>query len=134
MSESQRYRFEPLVKSARPAFTQDVVLELNGKIVGHCRWHAPDTSDGLVQILDLFIDPLHQRQGHGSALLKQVYAQAMELFRACEIKPRRIWAVVEQKRQVTARAFFSRHGFHHVSTITNLYVKQEALVYQRSFD
>ena len=134
MPETQRYRIESPAAGAKPPFTQQITLELNGKTIGRARWFAPDSSDGVMQILDLSIDPLHQRQGHGSALLKQVYDQALAFFRAADLKPRRVWVTIEQKRQVIGRAFFSRHGYHHVATIDNVYIKQSGLIYQRSFD
>jgi ribosomal protein S18 acetylase RimI-like enzyme len=115
-------------------FIQELKLVKDGRLIAMARWHAPEGSDGIVQLLDLHVDPDHQRQGHGSALLREVYKQATMLFNRLEIKPRRIWASVEQKRQVNARAFFSRHGFHHVTATKNLHRKQEALIYVRSFD
>jgi GNAT superfamily N-acetyltransferase len=115
-------------------FIQEVRLMRDGKAIVTARWHAPESSDGIVQLLDLHVDPDYQRQGNGSAMLREVYRQAGLLFKELEVKPRRIWASVEQKRQVIARAFISRHGFHHVTATKNLHRKQEALIYVRSFD
>ncbi len=121
---------------AKPAlpFIQELRL-LDGKaVVATARWHAPLGEDGVVQILDLSVDPLHQRAGHGSAIMRAIYDQARTLFTSLEIKPRRVWISIEQKSQVIGRAFLSRHGFHHVSTIKNLLRKQDALIYLRAFD
>jgi ribosomal protein S18 acetylase RimI-like enzyme len=35
---------------------------------------------------------------------------------------------------VNARAFLTRHGFHHVATIKELLAKQDALVYLLALD
>ena len=130
----QRFLLRPPVKGASLPFGQQIELILNGEVVGTARWHAADADDGIFQIADLAIAPQHQRQGHGSALLKKCYAEAYELFAALNIKPRRAWLLVEQKRHVNARAFLSKHGFQHVSTMTALMRGQDGMLYQRSFD
>ena len=121
---------------AQPAlpFVQTLLLISGSRVIGSATWVAPDTEDGVIQILNIRIDPLHQRQGHGSTLIRAVYEQAHKLFKALEIKPRRAWLAVEQKNHVNARAFLSRHGYHHVSSVKNVYRKQESLVYLRAFD
>ncbi len=121
------------VKPALP-FIQELRLLDGDKILATARWYAPLGDDGVVQILDLFVDPLHQRTGHGSAIMRAIYDEAKTLFTHLDLKPRRIWISIEQKSQVNGRAFLSRHGFHHVSTIKNLIRKQDALIYLRSFD
>jgi len=113
---------------------QKLTLTLDGKTIAHARWHAPASDDGVFQILDLFVDPLYQRQGHGSRLLRSVYDHATETFRKLGIRPRRVWVSIEQKRHVIARAFFSKHGYQHVATIAKQYVNQDAMIYERSFD
>ena len=130
----QRYRLSPPLKDAALPFGQHIELILNDQIVGTARWHAAEGTDGLFQIAEINIVPEHQRQGHGSALLKKCYAEAYELFKALQIKPRRVWLLLEQKRHVNARAFLSKHGFQHVSTMTALYRGQDGMLYQRSFD
>ena len=129
----QKFRLRPPVGATLP-FGQQVELILNGELVAVARWHAPDTADGIIQIADIHVVEGHQRQGHGSALLHKVYAEAKVLFATVNIKPRRAWIVVEQKRHVTARAFLSRHGFQHVATLTALHRGQDGMIYQRSFD
>jgi ribosomal protein S18 acetylase RimI-like enzyme len=121
---------------ARPVlpFVQTLSLTDNRRSIGSVTWYAPATDDGVVQILNIQIDPLHQRQGHGSTLIRAAYEQAHRLFAAIEIKPRRVWVAVEQKNHVNARAFLSRHGYQHVSSIKNVYRKQESLIYLRAFD
>lgn len=116
-------------------FVQELVLtDAFGKSLGYARWHAPEGTDGIVQVLDIAIHPQHQRQGHGSVLMRRIYAEAKSLFSQLGLPPRRIWLAVEQKRCVNARAFLSRHGFHHVSSIKNALLKQDVLIYLKSFD
>ncbi|HEX8339318.1 MAG TPA: GNAT family N-acetyltransferase [Tepidisphaeraceae bacterium] len=115
-------------------FVQQMQYKIDGKTIALARWHAPASDDGVVQLIDLYVEPAHQRQGHGSMMLRTVYKQSIALFHAVGVKPRRLWACVEQKRQVNARAFFSRHGFHHISTASNLYKRQDAMFYTRAFD
>lgn len=130
----RQFVLKPAIKDAALPFSQHIELVLNGQTVGTARWHAPEGTDGIIQITDLAIHPDHQRHGHGSTLLKKCYAEAYELFAAHGIKPRRVWMILEQKRQVIARAFLSKHGYQHVSTMTALYKGQDGMLYQRSFD
>ena len=115
-------------------FLQQLQYKVDGKTIALARWHAPASDDGVVQLLDLYVNPEHQRQGLGSMLLRTVYTQAITFFAQANNKPRRLWACVEQKRQVTARAFFSKHGFHHIATAANVYKRQDAMFYQRAFN
>jgi hypothetical protein len=41
---------------------------------------------------------------------------------------------VEQKTQVNARAFLMKHNFHHTASVSELLVKQDALIYTRAFE
>jgi ribosomal protein S18 acetylase RimI-like enzyme len=109
-------------------------LTIDDQPVGLLTWHAPLGVDGVAQVLDVQIDPLHQRKGHGSALLRECYKQAVKLFQAQGIKPRRLWLAVEQKSQVKTRSFLTRHGFHHIATANNLLKRQDLMIYSRSFD
>ncbi|MGC4032139.1 MAG: hypothetical protein QM754_10485 [Tepidisphaeraceae bacterium] len=88
----------------------------------------------MIQIADIHIADGHRRQGNGSTLLKKVYAEAAEFFTALNIKPRRCWILIEQKRHVVARAFLSRHGYQHVSTLSAVFRGQDGMLYQKSFD
>ncbi|HEY0008181.1 MAG TPA: GNAT family N-acetyltransferase [Tepidisphaeraceae bacterium] len=115
-------------------FVQVLRLTVDAKPVGLLTWHAPLGADGVVQVLDIQIDPLHQRKGYGSQLLRECYKQAITLLLSQSIKPRRLWLAVEQKTQVRTRAFLSRHGFHHIATAGNLLKRQDLMVYSRSFD
>ena len=130
----QRFLLRPPIKDAILPFGQQIELQHNGEVVAVARWHAPEGTDGVFQVADLHVIEPQRRQGHGSTLLKKVYAEAAELFALASVRPRRVWMVVEQKRHVIARAFLSRHGFQHVSTIAAMYRGQDGMVYQKSFD
>ena len=114
-------------------FLQTLRLVEGRRSLGSARWHCGDPASGVVQILDLTIEPEHQRQGHGGRLLKEMHQRAMEYFRLRRIKPRHAWIVLEQKRQVIARAFVTQHGYHHVATVQDLSKDQDLLVYSRAF-
>ena len=104
------------------------------RLVGHAAWYAPATDVGVVQLVDLSIADADRRQGHASALLGEVIAQSRALCRQRGVPFRRLWVAVEQKSQVLARAFLTRHGFHHTATIPELMKKQDLLVYVKSLD
>ncbi len=121
---------------AAPAlpFIQELQLRSGTTQLGVAKWLATPNDDGIVQVLHIQVDPIHQRKGYGTILMRAIYNEAATLFARLEIKPRRIWLTVQQKQQVTARAFLTRNGFHHVSTIANLHRKQDCLIYLRAFD
>lgn len=131
---NERYVLTPATAGAALPFGQKIDLMLNGKLAGTARWHAPESADGIVQVCDIRIAPEFQRQGHGSLLLRRLYAEATAVFIAAGVKPRRVWILIEQKRHVIARAFLSRNGFQHVSTMRDAFKKQDGMIYQRSFD
>lgn len=134
-TESARVRVvNKIPASPTLPFAQEIELLAGDKIVARTLWFAPLSEDGVAQVLDLQVFPPHQRQGHGSLLMKAIYEQVKEFFSRAAIPPRRLWVSVEQKKHINARAFLSRHGFHHVSTIENLHRKQDALVYLKAFD
>jgi ribosomal protein S18 acetylase RimI-like enzyme len=133
--KSKPARLKYSIPAAGPTpFVQQVTLIQDGQPIATARWHATDSEEGVFQILDLAVHPDHHRQGHGSTLIRAVYDEAAKLFKSMGQRPRRVWITIEQKRHVIARAFLSRHGYHHVSTIKNLYSKQDAMIYQKSFD
>lgn len=129
----QQFRLTPATASTAP-FHQRIDLLLDGRLAGTVQWLTPRNDEGIVQITDLTVDEGRRRQGFGTALLKKTYAEANALFTAAGIKPRRAWLCLEQKRHVVARAFFTKHGYQHVSTLAALYRDQDGMVYQRTFD
>jgi len=41
---------------------------------------------------------------------------------------------IEQKDQIVGRAFLTKHGFHHTGSLSELYKKQELLLYTKALD
>jgi GNAT superfamily N-acetyltransferase len=122
---------------AKPVATLLQRIELRnaqGQLIGAAVWHLNSVDEGVVQLVDLAIDPKLRRQGHAGALLNETIAQARSVCRMKRVPLRRVWVALEQKTQVLARAFLTRHGFHHTSSVTDLLREQDLLVYVRSFD
>lgn len=117
-----------------PGFVQDIKIVDGKTTLALLRWFGEGGPMGTAQVLALDVAPVVRRSGHASTLLREAYKQIDRYYRARAAKPRRIWLVVEQKTHVVARAFFTKHGFHHTSTVANLFKKQDAMVYSRSFD
>lgn len=116
------------------SFLQTLRLIDGKRTLGVARWHVDDARDGVVQLLELSIDPANRRCGHGRSLFEAVLAQAAEFHRARRIPLRRIWINLRQKDQILARSFLTARGFHHVGSIENLFEGQTGLIYMRSFD
>jgi GNAT superfamily N-acetyltransferase len=116
------------------SFLQRVALLDGRRLVGAAAWYLPAGDDGAAQLVDLVVEPELRRKGHGGTLLDDAIAQARALCKLRRIPLRRLWVAVEHVRQVNARSFLTKHGFHHTSTIPDLLRKQDLLVYVRSFD
>jgi ribosomal protein S18 acetylase RimI-like enzyme len=130
-----RIEHEPAVSTARKgeAFAQTIRLVDEGLTTGLARWFTTG-GDGVVQLIEITVSSPHQRQGMGGRLMREVFTQATELFRARKSRLRRVWAALEQKNQIIARAFLTSHGFHHIQTVENLLRDQELLIYVKTFD
>ena len=102
--------------------------------IGTARWYVPAVDHGAVQILEIHIAPEVRRKGHGTALLRELIRQVRAYHQARGARFRRLWIAVEQKSQVAARAFLTHVGFHHVATIQNILIKQDALIYLKGMD
>jgi ribosomal protein S18 acetylase RimI-like enzyme len=122
----------PLPGKAQSPFVQTLILRDGEKAIGKAIWICEN--DGVVQLLHLSVDPERGRRGHGRQLLDDVIHQAATYQRLLGVPLRRMWIMVEQKKQVTGRAFLTGHGFHHVGTMNGLYRRQDALMYMRSFN
>jgi GNAT superfamily N-acetyltransferase len=129
-------RYHPALPTAASenGFLQTITLVQGEKPIGIARWHASAGSDGVVQLVELLISEPHRRVGNGSELLRAVIEQARGYHQLGSVDFRRVWTQVEQKTQVNARAFLGKHGFHHISTITNLHRKQDSLIYLKTLD
>jgi ribosomal protein S18 acetylase RimI-like enzyme len=126
--------YPPVPPSPPQPFLQRIDLREGATVIATANWHAPIGREGVAQLLDLTVVPEHRRRGRGSALLTLFIEQASLYGRSIGVPTRRLWISVEQKTQVNARAFLTRHGFHHVATIKELLAEQDALVYLRSLD
>jgi ribosomal protein S18 acetylase RimI-like enzyme len=126
----------PAKATAGMPFVQTIQLRAaGGEPVASVVWIAPEgAADGVVQLLHLQVHPDYRRQGLGLRLLDAAIQQARAYYRQRGISFRRLWALVEQKSQVIARAFLTQHGFHHTATVQNVYKKQDALIYTRTFN
>jgi len=113
-------------------FQQTIRLREGAEVIGSAAWHVSGT-DGVVQLLYLIVEAGHRRRGNGRAMLLALIAQAQSYHRLRKQKLRRLWTVVDQKTQVIGRAFLMSHGFHHTATLPDLHVKEDALVYLRTF-
>ena len=127
----------PLPRRASPTdsgFVQRIELHDGRRLVGRAVWHLWTGGEGVVQIIELTVEADARRQGHAGALLNEAIAQARALckLRGCAL--RRVWVPLGHKSQVVARAFLTKHGFHHTSTIPDLFRDEDLLVYIRSFD
>lgn len=87
---------------------------------------------GVVLIAHLEVEADHRRRGHGSRLLDALVRDAMSDPAVGRL--RRIVAPVAQKSQVHARAFFTRHGFHHTGTLNDLLRGEDLLIYSKAYD
>lgn len=124
----------PLSKAAPPGpFMQALHLSEGAEPVGAARWHCPSVHQGIIQILELGVNPAYRRRGHAGRLVKEVFAQARAHHRNSGARLRRAWLVVEQKEQVIARAFLSKHGFHHVATMKDMLADGDLLIYTLAF-
>jgi len=124
----------PIAHPSDQPFLQRIDLIEGSSTIATAHWHAPVGLEGVIQLLDLTVIPEHRRKGQGSTLLTAFIEQSVLYGKTTGILTRRIWMSVEQKTQVNARAFLTRHGFHHVATIKELLARQDALVYLKSLD
>jgi GNAT superfamily N-acetyltransferase len=124
----------PAKIASESSFLQEIRLTDAGETIGRAIWHAPEGRDGVAQLIELRIEPAVRRRNLGTQLMQAVYQQITAWHKLRRVPLRRLWVSIEQKAQVNARAFLTRHGFHHVSTTENLFKDQDALIYARSFD
>ena len=128
------FYFPIIAQTAEQPFFQRIELREEGRTIATAHWHTAGGAEGVAQLLDLIVLPEHRRKGHGSTLITAFKEQAAAYGRATGVVTRRLWVSVEQKTQVNARAFLTRHGFHHVATIHELLAHQDALVYLLALD
>ncbi len=100
--------------------------------LGRATWVVTDAGEGLIQILEMTINPAEQRRGHGKRLLQGLYTQARVELGAQPL--RRVWIATGNKIHVVARAFLTGEGYHHVGSNSGIYRDQDLLIYVKSFD
>ena len=117
-----------------PGFTQMLRLVEADRTIGWARWHIADASQGVMQILELEVDTTLRRQGYGRRLMDAAIAQGRQYLANHQLPLRRVWLAVQQKRQIIARSFLTKCGFHHTGSVEDLLAGQEALVYVKGTD
>lgn len=129
-------RFTPpvTVKSIDP-FIQSIELVEGEQVIGQARWISTDQpAQGVVQILELTIKEALRRHGHAKRLMEALTNQARDHFKLRRAALKRIWLTIDQKRQVNARSFLMKFGFHHVGTIKELLKDEDVLIYMRTMN
>lgn len=111
------------------------VAESDGtQTLGQLTWHIPDPAEGIMQILNIKVTPSAQRQGIGSKLLVAATRNAATACKSRNGQLRRVWVALGHQQHILARAFFTRHGYHHVHTLKDLMRSQDLLTYVKSYD
>jgi ribosomal protein S18 acetylase RimI-like enzyme len=103
-------------------------------VVASARWHCRGAEDGVMQILDITVDPNLRRQGIGRAMARAAIEQARQYHAARQRPLRRAWLLARQKSDIVARAFLTSIGFHHVASLSDFLEGEEGLLYTKSFD
>jgi GNAT superfamily N-acetyltransferase len=127
---------DPPISAARPdrQFTQTVYLKDGDRHLGRATWSSTVPTQGVVQILELWIDPAIRRSGHGRRLLHAMVDQARSLHKLRKQPLKRLWIGVGHKSQVIGRSFLTSEGFHHVGSTCGLLEDQDLLIYVKSLD
>jgi ribosomal protein S18 acetylase RimI-like enzyme len=85
-----------------------IVAELDGRIAGSCfvtgRARDGDLPDDVAELIAIYVDPSHWRQGVGSALMREAFERCSRQGKA-EIS---LWTLSGNR---AAQAFYERHGF-----------------------
>ncbi len=126
------------VQTEKPSPAEDLLhaIEVNqGKgRVAHLLWSPGGlASEGCCQILDIQVAEPLRRQGLGTRMMEQLVSDARAWFVARESKLGNLWIGVAHKNHIHARAFLTRHGFHHKGTLEGLTRGQDVLVYIKSY-
>ena len=111
----------PLIRSAE--------LSRGDSVVARATWSNTLDAEGHVMVLHIEVSPRHRREGLGLAIFRELkQAAAADLARDGH-RLRRITCEVRQKAHVVARAFLTRLGFHHVTTVKHVFRDEDLLVY-----
>ena len=84
---------EPSITTAKPnaLFTQTIQMRDDKRVLGKAAWNTTSSGEGVVQVLELWIDPAIRRAGHGKRLMSQLIEQARALHKSHNQKLRRLW-------------------------------------------
>ncbi len=115
-------------------FVQSLTLGELQKPTATATWSTTGHPDGVAQIIDLWVTPLERRRGIGTQMLRATVGQIIAYFKVHKRPTRRLWMTIEQKDQIVSRAFLTKHGFHHTGSLSELYKKQELLLYTKALD
>ncbi|MFT3786471.1 MAG: hypothetical protein QM770_09935 [Tepidisphaeraceae bacterium] len=99
------------------------------KVIARTTFSNTLDADGHVIILHMEVHGSHRRRGHGLVLFRELQRIASADLLAAGHRLRRVTCEVRQKTHVVARAFLTRLGFHHVTTVRNVYLNQDLLIY-----
>jgi GNAT superfamily N-acetyltransferase len=121
-------------KSSEVLFAQTIQLKNGERVLGQARWAITALGHGVVQILELSVDPKHRRAGHGKRLMRELIQQARAYHKTRGESLRRLWIGVGHKSQVVGRSFLTAEGFHHIATTAGLLVDEDLVVYVKSLD
>lgn len=127
---------DPAIESAPQdePFFQTVRLTLGEQEIGRCRWHVGGTpAEGVAQLVEIYVQPPYRRQGYGGRIMREMFTQAQRWFAAHDARLRRVWLAVEHKSHITARAFLTSHGYHHMATVPDMLKDQDQLIYTKAF-
>jgi GNAT superfamily N-acetyltransferase len=115
-------------------FVQTIHMQDGTRRLGRAVWSAADPSQGVVQILDLWVDSDNRRSGHGRRLLRALIEQARLFHKPANQPVRRLWLGIGHKSKVVGRSFLTGEGFHHISTTGGLLQDEDQLIYVKSLD
>lgn len=97
-------------------------------------WMNSMNADGVMKLLHIEVADESRRMGHGSAVFREAVQLTREELQKAGFKLRRVIAETEQKSQIVARSWLTHLGFHHVTTVKNVHVDQDLLVYLMGCD
>ena len=109
------------------------LLDDGGEAIAHATWFSTGT-DGQVQLLHIEVEHGQRRHGVGTKLFRLMLKEADAFFRGRGQRLRRVFTNAEQKTHIVFRAFLTKQGFHHTSTLTNVCKKQDVMVYLLGLD
>jgi ribosomal protein S18 acetylase RimI-like enzyme len=124
----------PITIKTTGTFVQTIQLKDGDHQLGRAIWTAADPSQGVIQILELWVDPKARRAGHATQLYHQLIANAREFHKLRKEPLRRVWISMAHKSQVIGRSFLTGQGFHNISTTGGVLQDEDQLIYVKSLD